>query len=104
MGAPLGNTNGAKAKKWTAALERALARHGGAKDESGIAPTPEMKALDEIADKFVKAAVAGPSYQKGDPWAGVVSNLGDRLEGKAVQTIAGDPESPLSVIINKPAA
>lgn len=99
MAAPLGNQNAAKAKKWTAAIERALARKGGAVDSTGIAPTPEMKALDEIADRFIAAVAAGPSYEKGDPWPNVIAQFGDRIEGKPSQSLihGGDPDNPVQV-------
>jgi len=91
MGAPAGNQNAAKAKQWTAAIERALERLGDPSidPDQPVARTPKMKALDELAETFVKAAQAGPSYQKGDPWLGVVKEFGDRLEGKSPQAIVG---------------
>lgn len=46
-----------------------------------------MKALDQIADRFVEAAMAGPSYEKGDPWLGIISQLGDRLDGRPAQAL-----------------
>lgn len=38
--------------------------------------------------------MAGPNYDKGDPWLGVVKEFGDRFDGKAPQQIqlGGDPE------------
>ncbi len=80
MAAPLGNQNAAKAKKWTAAIERALCkRYGKALAE----------ALDDLADKFVEAV------EKGDLAA--FKEFGDRMEGKPAQSmvIAGDPDQPL---------
>jgi hypothetical protein len=100
MGAPLGNRNAARAKKWQASIERALARAGGHSGEfPGIEATPEMKAMDEIADKFVAACMAGASHEKGDPWLGSVKEFGDRIDGKSVQIIAGDSEEPIRVIL-----
>jgi hypothetical protein len=95
-GAPLGNQNAAKAKQWSAAIERALERRGepSINPDQPVARTPRMKALDELADKFVTAAMAGPSYEKGDPWLGVVKEFGDRMDGRPSQPIEGpDGES-----------
>jgi len=74
VGAPKGNQNGAKAKRWSAAIERALERR------KGVGLRAQQEALDELAEKFLMAVEAGD--------AGSISGyreLGDRLEGKAVQ-------------------
>lgn len=83
MGAPLGNQNGAKAKRWQKALERALARFGDAGEVD--------KGLDGIADKVVAAAHAGDVTA----W----KEIGDRMDGKPAQavTVSGDPDNPLQV-------
>jgi hypothetical protein len=78
-GAPLGNTNGAKAKRWQKALERALAREFGEVDEG----------LTRIAAQVVNAAAKGDK----DAW----KEIGDRIDGKPAQTIAGDSDNPLTV-------
>jgi hypothetical protein len=70
MAAPLGNKNAAKAKVWTAAIERALERRG---SERG-------KAIDEIADKLLSLCMDGD--------LGALKQLGDRLEGKPAQAIS----------------
>ena len=80
MAAPLGNQNAKKAKRWQKALERALARVSNESVDAG---------LDGVADKLVAAAVAG------DQWA--IRELGDRIDGKPAQTIAGDPDNPLEI-------
>ena len=83
MGAPLGNQNGKKAKRWEGAIARALARVAEGKGvEAG---------LDPLADKLIQAA------QAGEQWA--LKELGDRLDGKAAQslTVGGDEEAPLRV-------
>lgn len=99
MAAPQGNQNAAKAKVWSAAIERALERQGDPtiNPDSPIERSPKAKALDAMADKFVAAGMAGPSYEKGDPWLGVIKEFADRMEGKPAQsvTLAGDPEAPL---------
>jgi hypothetical protein len=77
MAAPLGNQNAKKAKRWQKAIERALARASNSDIDAG---------LDKAADKLVQAA------SEGDQWA--LKELGDRIDGKAVQPIAGDDDSP----------
>lgn len=77
VGAPIGNQNAKKAKRWQKAIERALARASNSDVDAG---------LDKAADKLVAAAA------EGDQWA--LKELGDRIDGKAVQPIAGDDDSP----------
>lgn len=77
MGAPVGNQNAAKAKLWTAAISRALDKRAGG---------DKVKALDELAEKFLTAC------DEGDLSA--FKELGDRLEGKPAQTFGGDPDLP----------
>ena len=77
-GAPQGNQNAAKAKVWTAAIQRALA------ERSRLS---QKEALDALAEKLLAKC------EEGDLTA--LKELGDRLEGKAAQTLAGDPELPL---------
>ena len=83
MGAPLGNQNAAKAKKWTAAIERALAKRSGKEF---------AEALDDLAEKFIAAVEAGDiaGYRE----------LGDRLDGKPAQQLQlqGDEAQPLKII------
>lgn len=87
MGAPLGNQNAAKAKRWAAAIERAIERIGQVQPaEKDDFRTPFMKGIDELADKFVATAmVEGVTGYK---------EIGDRLDGKAAQQImvGGDPD------------
>lgn len=80
-GAPKGNRNAAKAKLWTAAIERALSKRCGG---------DKIKALDELAEKLLV------NCDEGDLQA--LKELGDRLEGKPAQVIYGDEENPLHVI------
>ena len=79
-GAPIGNQNAAKAKKWTAAIERALCKRSG---------KALVEALDEMAEKFLDAV------EKGDPAA--FKELGDRLEGKPAQAITGPEGGPVQL-------
>lgn len=71
-GAPKGNQNARKGKLWTQAIERALKKRSKSK-------TDMIEALDEIAEKLLAAC------DNGDLSA--LKELGDRLEGKAAQTV-----------------
>lgn len=79
MAAPIGNKNAAKAKVWTAAIERALEKRF---KERGAA-------LDDLAEKLLGLC------EEGD--LNALKELGDRLEGKAHQSVAvsGDEGNPL---------
>lgn len=80
-GAPVGNQNAVRAKRWQQAIMRALARASNKDVDTG---------LDSAADKLVALAL------EGDKWA--IDHLADRIEGKPAQTISGDPDAPLEVI------
>lgn len=92
MGAPKGNQNAAKAKQWTAAIERALERRGDPNidPDQPIERTPKMRALDDLADKFIARLEADTGFQG-------FKEFGDRLEGKAAQTIQGPDGGPVMV-------
>ena len=77
MGAPIGNQNAKRAKRYQKAIERALANACGGSVDDG---------LDKAAAQLVTACFAG------DQWA--LKELGDRIDGKAVQPIGGDDDSP----------
>ena len=79
-GAPFGNKNAAKAKRWQKALERALSRASNQDIDTG---------LDKAADMLVAACYEGD--------LGALRELGDRMDGKPTTVIAGDPDSPLEV-------
>ena len=88
MGAPLGNNNAAKAKRWSAAIDRALERR------AGVSLRTAQEELDDLADKFLIAVENGqsdflPGYRE----------LGDRLEGKAAQSVAvtGEDGGPVEL-------
>lgn len=85
-GAPLGNQNARKAKVWSEALKRALARYSGSSVDAG---------LDKLADRLVKAAAEGDQ----DAWHLITEKIGDRLEGKPAQAIIGGngDDPPLKV-------
>ena len=86
MGAPLGNQNAVKAKRWQQAIDRVLERRSKAKG---------IEELERLAEKFLDEVEAGnnaavPGY----------SALGDRLDGKPAQQLihAGDEDAPLKII------
>lgn len=86
MAAPIGNQNAAKAKVWSAAIQRALDRRQPADQR--------IKAIDELADKLLDACYGGD--------LAALKELGDRLQGKPAQAIIGggegDPAVTLRVI------
>lgn len=69
-GAPIGNQNAVKAKRWQQAIDRALEKRSKAKG---------IEALDELAEKFLKEVEA----------AGIAGyrEFGDRLDGKPSQQL-----------------
>lgn len=79
-GAPIGNTNAAKSKPWAAAIDRALKKR---------TLSSQKEALDELAEKFLTAV------ENGDISA--YKELGDRLDGKAQQSIDATVDANLIV-------
>lgn len=91
MGAPAGNQNAAKAKQWSAAIEREVARLADPTidPDKPIERSPYMKGLDMLAQKFVAATYGSDiAYFK---------EFGDRIDGKAQQSVAlgNEDGSPL---------
>lgn len=82
MGAPVGNQNAAKAKRWSAAIERALCKKYGKE---------LADAMDDLALKFIEAV------EKGDIVA--FREFGDRIDGKPAQAIVGHDGGDLVVRI-----
>lgn len=84
MGAPVGNQNAVKAKRWQQAIDRALAKR--CKGDA-------IAALDELAEKFLTRV------QEGDMTA--IKEFGDRIDGKVPQALehAGADGAPLVVKI-----
>lgn len=79
MGAPVGNQNAKKAKRWQDALVKALARY-----QSADGKIQAGQALDKLAEKVVEEALAGSK----DAW----QEIGNRLDGKPAQAIIGGDE------------
>lgn len=67
MGAPLGNQNRVKSKRWEDALARALARKGGSLS----------KGLDLVADQVIEKALNGEFS--------ALVEIGNRMDGKPAQ-------------------
>lgn len=96
MGAPLGNQNAAKGKRWMAAVERALTRR-----VAGELPPEDVsdliKGIDAAADLFVEQMFAAKDL-------GYFKELGDRLDGKSIQqTELSGPDGgaiPMKTVVN----
>lgn len=89
MGAPLGNQNAAKAKRWSAAIDRALEKRGSAAQAE----------IDRMAEEFLDAVLAGKANAI-PGW----KEFGDRLEGKPagsdVQLLNYTDSRQLTVLID----
>lgn len=83
MAAPLGNENAKKGKEWNEAIRYALANYENDTVQRG-------KALKAIAKKLIEKALDGDKDS--------IQEIGNRLDGKPAQTIAGDEENPLHLI------
>ncbi len=81
-GGQIGNTNASNGAMWRNAIKRALAR---AKNPAG------RRAIYAIADKLIEQAMAG------DAWA--IKELGDRLDGKAAQSLTLDHDGTLRIVL-----
>ena len=69
-GAPLGNQNSVKSKRWQLAIDAALAKR--CKGDG-------VKALEALAEKLLEQAEAGD--------VSALKELGDRMEGKPAQQV-----------------
>ena len=75
VGGQPGNKNAAKAKIWSDALRKHAVNN------------PEC--IPDTAKKLWEMAIGGD--------LGAIKEVGDRLEGKVANVIAGDPNQPLTV-------
>lgn len=84
MGAPVGNKNAVREKRWGSAITRVLARKAEGRGVEG--------GLEDAAEKLVTAAL------NGEQWA--LLELGNRIDGKPAQsmTVSGDEENPLRTV------
>lgn len=90
-GAPKGNENRARGKRWAAAIERAVDRYP--EKASGEDRSDLMKGIDAAADAFVAKMMA-------DKDLGFFREFGDRVDGKPAQAheLSGPDGEPISVI------
>ena len=76
-GAPIGNTNSSNTNRlWADTIRRAAMAEDG-------------KALRAMADALFQKAAEGDIQ--------AIKEIGDRLDGKPAQVLAGDPDSPLKL-------
>lgn len=85
MAAAKGNQYAAKERVWCIAINNALEKRG--------AKLGRLGALEQLAEKLLEQCDAGDMA--------ALKELGDRLDGKAVQAIAGDKDQPLVLQILK---
>jgi hypothetical protein len=79
MGAPVGNTNSkAENRLWANTIRRAIVQGDG-------------ETLRRIAEKLIAMAEAGDLQ--------AIKELGDRMDGKPAQVIAGDEDAPVRMLI-----
>lgn len=91
MGAPFGNQNAVKGKRWAQALERAIQKRSG-KDM--------VEALDDLAEKFLDAIEEmSCGTEKRPPSIAGFVELADRLDGRATQSteISGPEGDPVNI-------
>ena len=74
-----GNQNAARGRPWRDAINRALSLRTKSRVDG-------KRELDALAEKLIDNALAGDMA--------ALKELGDRIEGKAVQPIGGDDELP----------
>lgn len=89
VGAPIGNQNAAKSKRWEAALERAFAAWPNEPDSTNCSPL--MIGLNKAAFNFVARTMAA------DADLGFFKETADRLDGKPAQAITGEGGAPLTI-------
>lgn len=82
-GGQLGNNNATKGQAWRGALNRALAQFA----EGGV---PRGQALNRIAERVVRQALAGDSF--------AIAEIANRLDGKAVQGVTVTQQGPLVIV------
>ena len=79
MGAPAGNKNSTKDKRVWGKVVRKLAVQ------------EDYKRLHKVAEALFKKA------EEGD--VACIRELGDRIDGKAEQTISGDSDQPITIVV-----
>ena len=93
-GAPEGNKNRARAKLWSAAIERAIAALPGAPDDTDTSDL--VKGLNRAAHAFVVKMLA-------DNDLGFYREFGDRIDGKPKQSVdmglSDDEDNPIHALV-----
>ena len=84
-GAPKGNNNATKSRRWAQAIDKALKQYNEGDVEKGFA-------LDAIAKKLVKQAIQGDSNEFKEAF----KEIGDRIDGKALASIELSGELQIS--------
>ena len=84
-GAPIGNKNATKNRLWRDALNKRLREYSPGEDSK----VEHYWALQKIADKLIEQALEGDIQ--------AIKEIGDRVDGKAVQAISGDPDNPVAI-------
>ena len=84
-GAPIGNQNAAKSKRWEAAIERALAAWPDPPDSEGC--TDFTRGINQAAHQFV-----GKMMREDD--LGFYKEFGDRIDGKPKQSVDATLANP----------
>ena len=77
-GGQKGNTNATKNKIWSEAIRKRIV---------------QRKDLDKLADKVLDMALAGD--------ISAMKEIGDRLEGKAVQAVSNDGDSTFIIEVKR---
>ena len=92
MGAPLGNQNAVKAKRWQQAIDRALANRS---------KSDAIQELDRLAEVYLDAveAMTVPHGKSGPSISGF-TDLRDTLDGRPAQQVqlSGDADEPLRIV------
>lgn len=86
MAAPQGNSNAKRGTEWREAIRAAVKRYESDDIKRG-------QALERVAKKVVSMALDGDMQ--------AIKEIGDRLDGRAVQAIAGEDGGPLVIEIVK---
>jgi hypothetical protein len=76
-GAPIGNSNATKNKRWSQAIDKALKQYNEGDVKQG-------QALDVIAMRLVRRAITTDDDQVFDK---AIAVIGDRIEGKPSQSV-----------------
>lgn len=85
-GAPQGNQNAKKGRRWANAVERAVEAY-----PNKAVSLESNKGIDAAAYEFVHTMMV-------DKDIGFFKEFGDRLDGKPAQAIIGDPDNPLEML------